>query len=177
MCLFYIFLVLTFYFKLRSMCKILHMECWPTFRTERVCIFFDDQFEHLGRKWSLVELKHWMDNCFPSRTSKNKSPPEVSIKNTLKKTEEQPDLVTLPETENETFFELLNQMNQLKLLKIKTMEWYSTNTGISWMAASKNFPSSWFITNHKKQFLQLYSFTILFFSIYSELYTMFLWMP
>ena len=70
-------------------------------------------------------------------------------------------------------------MDQLKLLKIKTMEWYSTNTGISWMAASTNF---WIhhlgsITDHKKQFLQLYIFTIPFFSIYSELYTMFLWMP
>ena len=70
-------------------------------------------------------------------------------------------------------------MDQLKLLKIKTMEWYSTNTGISWMAASKNFWTHHLgsIRDHKKQFLQLYIFTILFFSIYSELYTMFFRMP
>ena len=62
-------------------------------------------------------------------------------------------------------------MDPLKLLKIKTvMEWYSTNTGISLMAASKNFWSHHLgsITDHKKHFLQLYIFTILLFSIYSE---------
>ena len=30
-------------------------------------------------------------------------------------------------------------MDPLKLLKIKTLEWYSTNSGISLMAESKNY--------------------------------------